>query len=147
MSSCRGCPQSRSTSVVTRLARSRPLRRSPTTQFLQPPAGPTADSAIPAGSRPACSRRRCHTCRMNFARLAEVSAAVAATQSRLEKRRLLAAALREADEDEIDLVATYLSGRVRQRRTGVGWRSLADLPARSEERRVGKECRYRCAEE
>src|SRR5690625_3300286 len=70
---------------------------------------------------------------MNFARLAEVSAAVAATQSRLEKRRLLAAALREAEEDEIDLVATYLSGRVRQRRTGVGWRSLADLPAPAEQ--------------
>ena len=65
---------------------------------------------------------------MLFARLAETSAAVAATRSRLEKRALLAATLREAEEDEIEVVATYLSGRVRQRRTGVGWRSLAQLP-------------------
>ncbi len=66
---------------------------------------------------------------MLFARLAEVSAAVAATRSRLEKRALLAAALREAEDAEIDVVATYLSGRVRQRRTGLGWRTLGDLPA------------------
>ncbi|HLT82609.1 MAG TPA: ATP-dependent DNA ligase [Phototrophicaceae bacterium] len=65
---------------------------------------------------------------MLFARIAETSAAVAATRSRLEKRALLAATLREAETDEIDVVATYLSGRVRQRRTGVGWRTLADLP-------------------
>ncbi|WP_152188284.1 ATP-dependent DNA ligase [Georgenia satyanarayanai] len=65
---------------------------------------------------------------MLFARLAETSTAVAATRSRLEKRALLAATLREADDEEIDVVATYLSGRVRQRRTGVGWRSLAQLP-------------------
>ncbi len=66
---------------------------------------------------------------MLFARIAEVSAAVAATRSRLEKRRLLAAALHEAEPEEAEVVATYLSGRVRQRRTGVGWRTLADLPA------------------
>ncbi|TNC19762.1 ATP-dependent DNA ligase [Georgenia sp. 311] len=66
---------------------------------------------------------------MLFARLAETSAAVAATRSRLEKRALLAATLREADDAEVDVVATYLSGRVRQRRTGLGWRTLADLPA------------------
>ena len=65
---------------------------------------------------------------MLFASLADVSAAVASTRSRLEKRALLAAALREADAGEIEVVATYLSGRVRQRRTGVGWRGLADLP-------------------
>jgi len=64
-----------------------------------------------------------------FARIAEISAAVAATRARLEKRALLAAALREAQADEIEVVATYLSGRVRQRRTGVGWRTLAALPS------------------
>ncbi|WP_050758530.1 ATP-dependent DNA ligase [Xylanimonas cellulosilytica] len=31
--------------------------------------------------------------------------------------------------EEVDVVATFLSGRVRQRRTGVGWRSLTSLPA------------------
>ncbi|HLS34471.1 MAG TPA: ATP-dependent DNA ligase, partial [Brevibacterium sp.] len=66
---------------------------------------------------------------MLFARIAEVSVAVAATRARLEKRALLAAALREAEPEEIEVVATYLSGRVRQRRTGVGWRTLATLPA------------------
>jgi|GEM_PF-3549406 len=66
---------------------------------------------------------------MLFSELVAVSGAVAATRSRLEKRRLLAGALRSASADEAEVVATYLSGRVRQRRTGVGWRGLADLPA------------------
>ncbi len=73
---------------------------------------------------------------MLFARLVEVSGQVAATRSRLAKRDLIAALLREtaAEEDsdspgdEIDLVAAYLSGTLRQRRTGVGWRGLSDLP-------------------
>ncbi len=60
--------------------------------------------------------------------LVATSAAVAATRSRLEKRRLLAAALRAADPDEVEVVASFLSGRIRQRRTGIGWRGLADLP-------------------
>ncbi len=66
---------------------------------------------------------------MLLARLAETSNAVAATRSRLEKRVLLAAVLSQASGDEIDLAATYLSGTLRQRRTGVGWRGLAELPA------------------
>ncbi len=65
---------------------------------------------------------------MLLARLAETSTAVAATRSRLEKRALLAEVLAEASGDEIDLAATYLSGTLRQRRTGVGWRGLAELP-------------------
>ncbi|MDO8149472.1 ATP-dependent DNA ligase [Isoptericola sp. b515] len=71
--------------------------------------------------------------------LVRTHAAVAATRSRLRKRELLAAALRDAapppatapegdDADEIEIVAAYLSGRPRQRRTGIGWRTLADLP-------------------
>ncbi|WP_345040299.1 ATP-dependent DNA ligase [Georgenia daeguensis] len=65
---------------------------------------------------------------MLLAELVETHAAVAATRSRLEKRALLAAALRSAGEDEAEIVASFLSGRPRQRRTGVGWRSLAELP-------------------
>jgi DNA ligase-1 len=60
-------------------------------------------------------------------RLSEVvatSAAVAATRSRKEKTRLLAESLAGAPADERPLVARYLSGRLRQRRTGLGWRSL-----------------------
>lgn len=66
---------------------------------------------------------------MLLTRLVETSAAVTATRSRLEKRHLLAAALSGAgDPTEADVLASYLSGRLRQRRTGVGWRSLLALP-------------------
>ncbi|MFH5823678.1 ATP-dependent DNA ligase [Georgenia sp. AZ-5] len=65
---------------------------------------------------------------MLLAQLVETSAAVTATRSRLQKRALLAAALRAADPAEVEVVASYLSGRPRQRRTGIGWRSLAELP-------------------
>lgn len=66
---------------------------------------------------------------MLLADLMATSTAVAATRSRLEKRALLAAALRAADPGEVEVVASYLSGRIRQRRTGVGWRTLGALPA------------------
>ena len=36
-------------------------------------------------------------------------------------------------EDTVDLVATYLSGTLRQRRTGVGYRGLASLPEPADE--------------
>lgn len=65
---------------------------------------------------------------MHLADLAATSAAVAATRSRLEKRALLADLLRATPAEEIELVATYLSGTLRQRRTGVGWRGVSDLP-------------------
>lgn len=80
---------------------------------------------------------------MLLAELVTTHAAVAATRSRLRKRELLAEALRAAappadaasddpDADEIEIVASYLSGRPRQRRTGIGWRTLADLPPAAE---------------
>ena len=64
-----------------------------------------------------------------FVELATTSAAVGATRSRLAKRALLADAIRAAEPDEIGLVVTYLSGSLRQRRTGVGWASLSEVPA------------------
>src|SRR6185436_11980679 len=69
--------------------------------------------------------------RMLLARLVDVSGQVAATSSRLAKRELIAGLLREVagvGADEIDVAASYLSGTLRQRRTGLGWRGLADLP-------------------
>ena len=70
---------------------------------------------------------------MLLARLVEVSTEVAATRSRLEKRDLIAGLLRETavsgGTDEIDIAASYLSGTLRQRRTGVGWRGLSEVPA------------------
>lgn len=70
---------------------------------------------------------------MLFVELATTSAAVGATRSRLAKRALLATAIRAAEPDEIDLVVTYLSGTLRQRRTGVGWASLSSVPAPADE--------------
>ena len=87
-----------------------------------------------------------------FAQLAATSADVAATRSRLAKRALLASAIEQAaaeteaapvpdggapaDEStpsDIALVVRYLSGSLRQRRTGVGWASLTALPPPAEQ--------------
>ncbi|MEN5073489.1 ATP-dependent DNA ligase [Isoptericola cucumis] len=67
---------------------------------------------------------------MLLTELVTTHGAVAATRSRLRKRELLAQALRTAEPgDEVEVVAAFLSGRPRQRRTGLGWRTLARLPA------------------
>lgn len=73
---------------------------------------------------------------MLLSRLVVTSAEVAATRSRLAKRKLLAACIAQADVSEIGLVVTYLSGTLRQRRTGVGWASLAVLPAPVDQPRI-----------
>jgi DNA ligase-1 len=59
------------------------------------------------------------------------STTVAGTRSRKAKVDALATALAEAASESPETVQTavsYLSGELRQRRTGLGWRSLADLP-------------------
>ncbi len=66
---------------------------------------------------------------MLFAEVARTSAAVAATSARNAKAALLAVCLRAAGPDEVAVVVAYLSGELPQRRTGVGYRSLAGLPA------------------
>ncbi|WP_210479899.1 ATP-dependent DNA ligase [Naasia sp. SYSU D00948] len=66
---------------------------------------------------------------MLLADVAATSSALAATPSRLRKRALIADLLRRTGADEVPVVARYLSGELRQRRTGLGWRSLASLPA------------------
>ncbi|GAA4805274.1 ATP-dependent DNA ligase [Nocardioides caeni] len=60
--------------------------------------------------------------------LVACSGAVAATRSRTAKIGLIADLLRQASPDERALAVLLLSGRLRQRRTGVGWRTLVDLP-------------------
>ncbi|PWN03682.1 ATP-dependent DNA ligase [Nocardioides silvaticus] len=67
----------------------------------------------------------------------EVSAAVAATRSRKEKTALIAGLLARAEPAQRELVAAYVSGRLRQRRTGVGWRSLQTLPEPAAEPSLG----------
>jgi DNA ligase-1 len=71
---------------------------------------------------------------MLLSELVDTSASVAATRSRRAKTAAIAALLgraREsgADDDEMATVVAYLSGTLRQRRTGVGGRGLVDLPA------------------
>jgi DNA ligase 1 len=66
---------------------------------------------------------------MQLADVVATSALVAATRSRKAKVAALAARLAEASADELPVVVSYLGGALLQRRTGLGWRSLATLPA------------------
>ena len=60
--------------------------------------------------------------------LVATSQAVAATRSRKAKVAALSTAIAAAPLDEIETVTSYLGGTLRQRRTGLGWRGLSDLP-------------------
>ncbi len=66
---------------------------------------------------------------MQLAELVTTSNALATTRSRKAKIEALATALRSAGADEVETATAYLSGVLRQRRTGLGWRSLTDLPS------------------
>ena len=73
-----------------------------------------------------------------FIRLAETWRSLAATRSRNAKRGIIAELLRQAtgepeSVDELEIVISYLSGSLRQRRTGVGWRTLAQPPPAARE--------------
>jgi DNA ligase-1 len=70
---------------------------------------------------------------MLLADLVDTSAAVAATRSRRAKVAALAALLERAlleraEPDDVVTLTSYLGGTLRQRRTGLGWRSVAELP-------------------
>lgn len=62
-----------------------------------------------------------------------ISAQVADTRSRLAKRAAIATLLSGAAPDDAALAVAYLSGRPRQRRTGVGWAALSAIPASAAE--------------
>ncbi|MDQ1704417.1 MAG: ligase 1 [Frankiaceae bacterium] len=67
--------------------------------------------------------------------LADVVAAsrdVTATPARSGKVEIIAALLRRAGSDQAAIVVPWLSGELRQRRTGVGWATLRDTPASAE---------------
>jgi DNA ligase-1 len=70
-----------------------------------------------------------HNASVLLARVAAASAEVAATRARSAKVALIAACLREASPPEVPALVSYLAGDLPQRRTGVGWASLRDLPA------------------
>jgi DNA ligase-1 len=62
-----------------------------------------------------------------LAALVAVSERAARTASRLSKRDAIAALLRDAEGEEIEIVVAYLAGETRQGRIGVGWATLAGL--------------------
>ncbi len=67
--------------------------------------------------------------------VARASEEVAGTPSRTAKVGLVAAALRRASDDprHVPAVVAWLSGELRQRRTGIGWTSLRAMPAAAAE--------------
>ncbi len=65
---------------------------------------------------------------MLLADVVSASRDVAATRSRKAKVAALAEALARAAPEEIETVTSYLAGSLRQRRTGLGWRGVSDLP-------------------
>lgn len=64
--------------------------------------------------------------------LVATSNAVSATRSRKAKVAAIATLLAAAAPEEIETVTAYLGGTLRQRRTGLGWRGLSDLPEPAE---------------
>jgi DNA ligase 1 len=70
---------------------------------------------------------------MRFADVAETSLEVAGTSGRLAKIQLLAACLGRAQPAEAEIAASYLAGELRQRRTGLGYAALRDMPEPAEQ--------------
>jgi len=82
---------------------------------------------------------------MLLAEVAATSDAVAATRSRLAKRAAIADLLRRTAAgsgsapdraDDLEIVVAYLAGSLRQRRTGLGYAALRDLPPPADEPRL-----------
>ncbi len=71
-------------------------------------------------------------CRVLLHEIVDLSAGLAATRSRKEKTALIADLLARTEPAQRELVAYYVSGRLRQRRTGLGWRGLQTLPPPAE---------------
>src|ERR1044072_2779191 len=69
---------------------------------------------------------------MLLADVVATSAGVASTRSRKAKVAAFAELLAQvaaSSPEEIETVTSYLAGSLRQRRTGLGWRSVQSLPA------------------
>jgi ATP-dependent DNA ligase I len=74
-------------------------------------------------------RALCHDGRVLLAELTATSEAVRETRSRTAKIVRLAETLRRLGPAEVAIGVAYLSGELRQRQIGVGYRSLSGLPA------------------
>ena len=89
-------------------------------KFPCPPAGGRLGAARPWGP---------HNARMGtlLAAVVEASSRVADTNGRLAKRDAIAACLRSAQADEVEIAVAYLSGETCQGRIGIGHATLAAL--------------------
>ncbi len=65
---------------------------------------------------------------MLLAALVDCSAKVAATRSRRAKVEAISQLLRATPDPELEIAVSWLSGRLRQGRLGVGWRATQGLP-------------------
>ncbi len=65
---------------------------------------------------------------MRLEALVTTSRQVASTRSRLAKRDALAALLSSAGTEDVAICVAWLAGELRQRRTGLGWAALRELP-------------------
>src|SRR3954470_17811824 len=65
---------------------------------------------------------------MQLREVVETSEAVAATRSRTAKIEMIAAGLARMTPAELPAGAAFLAGEPRQRRLGVGWASLREVP-------------------
>ena len=74
---------------------------------------------------------------MQLADVVATSREVAATSARTAKITRIAALLRAAGADEAAVVVPWLSGELRQRRTGVGWATLRDAPPPADRSTLG----------
>lgn len=74
---------------------------------------------------------------MLLAELVATSAAVAATRSRKAKVAALAETLARVTPEELEVVVSYLGGALLQRRTGLGWRGVSDVPDPADEPSLG----------
>jgi ATP-dependent DNA ligase I len=81
-------------------------------------------------------RRAWHDEVVLLAELTATSEAVRATPARNEKIARLAETLRRTMPGEVAIAVAYLSGELRQRQIGVGYRSLGGLPAPAAEARL-----------
>lgn len=74
---------------------------------------------------------------MLLAELVATSATVAATRSRKAKVAALAETLARVTPEELEVVVSYLGGALLQRRTGLGWRGVSDVPDPADEPSLG----------
>ncbi len=74
---------------------------------------------------------------MLLAEVAAASSAVAATSGRRAKVELLAGCLGSATIAELPAVVAWLSGQPRQRRTGIGWAGVRQLPPAAAQATLG----------